>query len=173
MGISQVFILLLSNKYPAGLGVSFFKISLFPFSFPYCWHLIRDLWASLGCVSESDNWISQGASYQEDRFVLLCGTPLVADLLGVLLPEHRTLTQTESQLKASHQSIREWESTGQSTHQKFRIMTSWLSLACSTLGEVSLLSHALLIQIDLRERCRNVSSVFCKCVNQSCLSPSV
>lgn len=68
-------------------GQEFF-ISLFPLSLPYCWHLMRDLWASLGCVSESDNWISQGASYWEDRFVLLCGTPFVADLLCLFLPVH-------------------------------------------------------------------------------------
>lgn len=65
----------------------------------------------------------------------------------------------------SHQSIREWGSTGQSTNQRFRIMTPQLSPACSTLrflGEVSLLAHALFIQTDLRERCRNVFSV-CLC----------
>lgn len=141
MEISQVFSLLLSNKYSAGSGV--FLISFFSFLFLTV-DTLSETCECLWAVSESDNWISQGASYWEDRFMLLCGTPFGGRFGWCLSPWAPPPPPRLSHGWRLHIKVQENEDP-----QGDPLIKDTLVISClfypEVLGEVSLLAHALLI----------------------------
>lgn len=107
----QVFSLLPSGKYFVRSGVF---LSLFPFYFLHCWHLMwgcESLWAvHLRVITEFLGVQVIGRS----NLCYLVAPPWWPTWLASLSLGTPSLSQAESQPKASHQSLREWGSNDDS-----------------------------------------------------------